>query len=343
MSFKVKINKIRSSIMRGLTGNIGKSAAVKYSKKNKPELKRILISRPNDRLGNLLLVTPLLQEITAICPDCKIDLFVRGNLAPIIFKNYPNIDRIIRLPKKPFKELPRYISKWFLLKSKKYDLVINVVKNSSSGRLSTLAASSKIKFFGDDFNEAVCPHIARCPVFNLRKFLAILGYTTPEVDAPLLDIKLSEDEKAEGKKSLDAVVPSTEKQTICLFTNATGDKKLSVEWWETFFAKLQENFPGYNIVEALPIENTSQIDFKAPSYYTKDIRELGAFISNCRLFIGADSGVMHLASAAQTTTIGLFRAANAEMYTPYGNSSTHINVCDNSVDEVIAAVKNIVG
>lgn len=341
MSFKVRVNKIRSKIMRGLTRNIGKSSAAKYSKNQNPEIKRILISRPNDRLGNLLLITPLVQEVTAICPNCKIDLFVRGNLAPIIFKNYTNIDRIIRLPKKPFRQLPSYIFKWFQLKSKKYDLVINVIKNSSSGRLSTLVATSKIKFFGDDFDESANEHMAKYPVYNLRKFLSIEGCTIGNMDVPLLDIKLSEEEKAEGKKTLDAIAPQPEKETICLFTNATGGKKLSIGWWETFYTKLQENFPGYNIVEALPIENTSQIDFKAPSYYTKDIRELGAFISNCRLFIGADSGVMHLASASQTTTVGLFKAANAEMYTPYGNGSAYVNVCDNSVEDVITAVKSI--
>lgn len=343
MSFKVKVNKIRSKIMRGLTRNIGKSSAAKYLKNQNPEIKRILISRPNDRLGNLLLITPLVQEVTAICPNCKIDLFVRGNLAPIIFKNYTNIDRIIRLPKKPFKQLPQYIYKWFQLKAKKYDLVINVVKNSSSGRLSTLVATSKIKFFGDDFDESATEHLAKYPVYNLRKFLGAKGCPTGDADMPLLDIKLSEEEKAEGKKALDTIAPKPDNPAICIFTNATGHKKLSVEWWIMFYNKLQENFPGYTIVEALPIENTSQIDFKAPSYYTKDIRELGAFISNCRLFIGADSGVMHLASASQTTTIGLFRAANAEMYTPYGNNSTYVNVCDNSVEEVIAVVKNILG
>lgn len=329
--------------MRGLTHKIGSSCADKYSKREKPVIKRILISRPNDRLGNLLLITPLIQELMVICPDCKIDLFVRGNLAPIVFKNYPNVDRIIRLPKKPFKQLPRYLYTWFHLRGKKYDLVANVVKTSSSGRLSVFFASSRIKFFGDDSHDMLQlpghSHMGKYPVYNLRLFLKKLGYEVAERQVPLLDIKLSPDELAGGQKQLDAIIPNPAAKTICVFTNASGGKKFSESWWEIFYEKLEQNFPDYNIVEALPVENTSQISFKAPSYYTKDVRELGAFIAACDIFIGADSGVMHLASASGTTTVGLFSVTNAASYGPYGNGSACIDTTTGTPDDWIEVVK----
>jgi ADP-heptose:LPS heptosyltransferase len=37
-------------------------------------------------------------------------------------------------------------------------------------------------------------------------------------------------------------------------------------------------------------------------FYSKDIREIGAVIANTEIFIGADSGIMHLASASLTPT-----------------------------------------
>jgi ADP-heptose:LPS heptosyltransferase len=67
-------------------------------------IKTVLISRPNHRLGQLL-ITPLVQEVTDTFPNCKIDLFVKGNIAAIIFENYENIDSIIKLPKKHFNDL----------------------------------------------------------------------------------------------------------------------------------------------------------------------------------------------------------------------------------------------
>ena len=37
---------------------------------------------------------------------------------------------------------------------------------------------------------------------------------------------------------------------------------------------LCKEFKSYNIIEVLPVENISQIDFKAPSFYSKDVREI---------------------------------------------------------------------
>jgi len=105
MSFKKSVNHFRRTIMRRLTGGIGEGNLPKVDKEKTLELNRVLINRPNQRLGNILLITPLIQEIIRYNPDVKIDLFVKGKVAPIIFENYPQVDQIIELPKKPFKEL----------------------------------------------------------------------------------------------------------------------------------------------------------------------------------------------------------------------------------------------
>ena len=85
-------------------------------------------------------------------------------------------------------------------------------------------------------------------------------------------------------------------------------------------------YPNKNIIEILPVENISMIDFKVPTFYSKDIREIGSVIANTDLFIGADSGIMHLASAVQTPTIGLFSVSNLKKYEPYDNCSIGVDV-----------------
>jgi ADP-heptose:LPS heptosyltransferase len=80
-----------------------------------------------------------------------------------------------------------------------------------------------------------------------------------------------------------------------------------------------------NFIEVLPIEKISQLSFKIPSYYSRNVREIGSLIANTDVFIGADSGIMHLASAVKTPTIGLFSVTNEQTYGPYDNSSTGIN------------------
>ena len=117
-------------------------------------------------------------------------------------------------------------------------------------------------------------------------------------------------------------------------------------WWKDFYEELKTNFKDFNIVEILPIENVSQLDFKAQTFYSEDIREIGSVFANADLFIGADSGIMHLASSVKTTTIGLFSNTKIEKYKPYSNGSIAINTneieikdCLNYISKLLNASK----
>lgn len=332
--------------MRNLTKNIGRSNMPKGEPIKKHEIKKVLISRPNKRLGNLILITPLVQEVTKTFPDCKIDLFVKGTLAPIVFENYGNIDKIIGLPKKPFKELVKYLKVWTLIRKRNYDMVINVDQNSSSGRLAVKFSTAKYKFFGDLPENVQLPyedydHIAKYPVYNFRYSLSQLGVEDKKESVSLIDLKLSENEIAKGKTILNGIVDEN-KKSIAIFTYATGEKCYRVEWWEEFYEALKKEYAAeYNIFEILPVENVSQINFQAPSFYSKDVREIGSVMANSAIFIGADSGIMHLASASKVPTVGLFSGANVKKYEPYGNGSLGVDTNTNSIPDFIRTIDSI--
>lgn len=346
MSLSKNINEFRRGLMHKLTKNIGNSHQNRnVDLKDKVEIKRVLISRPNHRLGNLLLITPLIQEVISTFPDCKIDLFIKGYLAPTVFKNYKNINNYIELPRKPFKQLIKYTKVWVSIKRSRYDLVINGDKNSSSGRLSTQFSNATYKVFGD-VNEEIqlkykdYEHIAKYPIYNLRNYLTKIGIRQNEDPIPTLNIKLSASGIKEGKKILKDIVKN-DKETICLFTNATGDKCYSESWWGIFYERLKVEYPNYNIIELLPIENISKILFKAPTFYSKDIREMGSLIANTKIFITADNGVMHLASSVQTPTVGFFSVTNQNVYEPYGNKSVAINTNTSEINEWFKIINKI--
>ena len=340
---KKKINAVRRSVMKSLTKNIGKSHAEGKLNKNF-NVKRVLISRPNHRLGNILLLTPLVQEIENTFPDAKIDLFVKGGVTPIIFKNYKSVDNIYQLPKKPFSNLFKYIKGWFALKWNKYDLAINATQGSSSGRLSMSFAKADYKFFGEEVENiktqhADYNHIAKNTIYNLRHYLTQIGLDENKSEVPFLDLKLDQSEIEDGKRKLHDLVKNN-KKTICLFTNATGDKCYSEEWWTDFYDKLEATFPDYNIIELLPVENISKLNFKIPNFYSKDVREMCGFIANCAIFIAADNGVMHLASASGVPTIGLFSVTDENMYKPYNHKSLSVNTNNVDNDKVMELIKS---
>ncbi|MGB5417421.1 glycosyltransferase family 9 protein [Algibacter sp.] len=346
MSFKTKVNIYRRKIMRSITKNIGSAySEPKKGEINFSDIKRVLIIRPNHRLGNQLLLTPLVQEVINLFSNCEIDLFVKGGVAHPVFENYKEINNIIKLPKKPFNNLFQYAKSWISIKQKSYDLVINGDKNSSSGRLLTQMSKAKIKVFGD-VNEAIQStytdheHISKYPIYNLRNYLAKLGLSNENKSIPVLDIKLNEAEIANGKNILNGIIKN-DKKTICIYTNATGDKCYSEAWWETFYSRLKTEYPNHNIIEMLPIENISKINFQAPHFYSKDLREMGAIIHNTSIFIAADNGVMHLASASLTPCVGFFSVTNPNIYGPYGNGSVALHTDKTSMDDWIKAISNI--
>lgn len=310
------------------------------------EIKRILIIRPNHRLGNQLLITPLVQEVITLFPEAKIDLFLKGNIGSILFKNYVEIDTIIALPKKHFSDFFKYLGCWLDLRKQKYDLVINTVSNSSSGSIATKIAKSKYKVFGihnniEFKNQKDYLHIAKQPIYDFREEIKSMDLDFPKNKIPKINIKLDQDEIEMGKKKLDQIVTNT-KKTICIFTFATNDKIYSKDWWHNFYSYLKDTFKNYNIIEILPFENVSQIDFNAPSFYSKDIREIAALIENTSLFIGADSGIMHLAHSTNTTTIGLFSVTNLNAYQPYYDKSFGIDTNNKSFNEIIGAIEKAI-
>lgn len=340
------INNVRRRVMHSITKNVGKSYSDPIIDTSKTlNIKKVLIIRPNHRLGNQLLLTPIVQEVINTFPDCKIDLFVKGGVANPVFQNYKEINKIIQLPKKPFNQLFKYAMDWVSIKRTHYDLVINGDKDSSSGRLLTQISKATFKVFGDVHEDIQAKysdykHISKYPIYNLRRYLVKLGFNENTNSLPLLDIKLDTKEIAKGKKILDNIIQN-DKKTICIYTNATGDKCYSENWWKTFYSRLLKEYPNYNIIEMLPIENISKINFKAPNFYSKDIREMGAIIKNTAIFIAADNGVMHLASASLTPTVGFFSITDTNVYEPYGNGSVALNTNNSNIEDWVQAINKI--
>lgn len=329
--------------MQGLTKRVGNSApSGKRAPINKDEIKKVLICRPNHRLGNLLLITPLVQEIVAAFPDCKIDLFVKGNAALLVFQNYDHVDRLIRLPKKTFRHLVLYIGGWIALRWNRYDLVINPVPYSSSGRLSTKIARGKFKVFGEipASVRSLYPgyqHVAKLPVYAFRSFLVEMKLRNYFDEIPPLNLKLSMEEYEKGGEILKSIVQN-ERKTIGFFTYATGEKCYSMEWWGKFYERVKAEYSEYNIIEILPVENISNLGRKVPAFYSRDIREISSLMAHLSLFVGADSGMMHLSGASGIPTIGLFSVTSPDAYGPYGNRSVSVKTDGNDIEPGFKAV-----
>lgn len=302
---------------------------------------KVLIVRPNHRLGNQLMLSPLIQELEHQFHNVEIDLFVKGGLCNILYAENKSVRTIISLPKKHFKELGNYLTAWFKLRRHRYDLVINTVSYSSSGKLATRLSKANFKIYSLPENEnAVCKHMALIPIEILRKALTFWGIDVANKSFPNLELRLTNQEIQHGKEKLSEISNETNK-TIAIYTFATGAKCKDHTWWVPFYELMKQRFPDYSIIEILPFENVSQIHFAAPSYYSKDLREIAAVTSQVALWIGTDSGMMHLAAATPTPVIGLFSVTDPEVYGPYREGSCSINIGTKSYDLILMEIEKI--
>lgn len=341
MSFK-KLNSPKTKMFNFFTSSLENSKQLEHLN-NLPKDKnfRVLIARPNHRLGNQLLLTPLLKEVKKEFPNCKIHLLVNGNLSLILFSKLRYVEKIINFPKKPFSNIFRYLGNVIRLITNRYDVAIAACHHSNSSKIFVKLSRAKYKIYNAGVSANNMPkHIAKAPVFALKKVL----YPFKDLNNykySKLAIKLTDEEVAKGHGIVKNSCRNKNK-TICIFTFATGKKCHSKEWWLAFYEQLKIEFPDFNILEILPIENVSQIDFESEHFYSNDLREIASVIENSAIFIGADSGMMHLSACTKTTTLGLFNnVKNIDVYKPYGGKNDAVDTTTIQISNLIEKIKYI--
>jgi len=336
-----KYNSKKRSIFKFFTRSFKNSSySGQLNTLNKDAKIKVLITRPNHRLGNQLLLTPLIQEIKQQFPNSTIDLVLNGTLSSVLFSNFTYVETVFNLPKKPFKHLSDYLKQSARLLFNRYDIAIAGCEASNSSKIYVKLSRARFKIYDSGTQRLDKPtYIAKYPVYNFKTFLNP-NQDLSRYEYSKLALNLSNDEIEHGQQILNRLFDN-DKKTICIFTFATGAKCHSKAWWSECYHLLKSEFKDYNILEMLPIENVSQIDFKSTHFYSKDLREIAAVIENSAVFIGADSGMMHLSAATHSTTLGLFNVTKPEIYGPYGGNNRAIVTNTTSIEELIKIISAV--
>lgn len=292
---------------------------------------RILVCRSVRTLGDSLTLTPLLEELETRFPGAEIDLLSRCPVAEQLYGRRFAVGRIMQVPTHAAGHVLQTTRALSAMRQRRYDLVIDPDPQSQSGRLMALLANTRysLGFAGPQKSGTLthlvdstgCPgHMAKAPVHLLRR---ALGVDVPGEPWPRLDLRLDAAERREGRALLVRLVGAERAAQPCIgvFANATGSKRFERAWWDRFLDVLERSAPGCAFVEVLPADGASLLGARHPCFYSSDVRKMAAVIANLTLFIGADSGVMHLASAAGTPTVGLFKVTDAERWGPYGGNN----------------------
>lgn len=306
-------------------------------------IKSVLIVRPNVRLGNNLLLTPLLAELEKKFPRARIDILTASQDAPAIFSGFSTVDRVLVFPRHGASHLPAYLQVMRELLSRQYDLVVDPCPKSRTSRFYTSLVRAKLRIgFGSDqkpaaanfFTAAISEapqHMGKYPVYLVRSVLGASGAQGQfeSKSFPTLDIRLSHDEIAAARSILHQLLGEHAvcKPVLGIFTEATGLKKLSINWWRDLIGELTILEPELQVLAIVPPGELTELaePGRVYSWQSSDVRQVAAMIEAAGRFVCADSGVMHLAASTRAKVVGLFSHTDPLTYSPLSATGLAIN------------------
>lgn len=321
---------------------------------------RILVCRPNHRLGNTILLTPLITELERHFKGAEIDVISEGDIAEEVFATFFSVRNVYCLPKRGFKHPLPFLRLLHRVRRSRYDLIIDPCLGSGFSRAMTrlLHGTYKLGFSDKPLrsglthaapSEIAMEHMAKRPV-NLLRWALGRNYGE-ELGYPPLDIRLSDIELARGRHVIGELL-AVSRQTssppvVGVFANATGAKRYPMAWWREFIDTFKTLCPAASMLELIPMHGHSMLGAEWPGYFSSDLRRMGAVMAGMDLMITADCGVMHLAVASRVPTVGMFCVTDASVYAPYGEGNHPLATQGLSAREVacrvVAAYPDLLG
>ncbi|MEX2628400.1 MAG: glycosyltransferase family 9 protein [Tistlia sp.] len=265
------------------------------------------------RLGDAVLSTGALACLLERHPGARVTV-VAGPVAAPIFAGLPGLERIVVLRKK------RYGLHWLQLWSRLARYRWGVVCDLRASALAWLLPARRRYVIGrKDRSEHRVVELGR-----------LLGEETPPPAPRLWPVRASE-ELAErllppGDGPLLAIGPSANWSGKVWPAERFAELALALTGPEgplpgapvVVIAAEHERLQANPLLAALPRERRIDLVGKAP------LPVLGAVLARCRLYVGNDSGLMHLAAAAGCPTLGLFGPSPEARYAPWGPHAAYV-------------------
>jgi len=319
-------------------------------------VRRIVVLRPNHRLGNTLLLTPLIQELEARFPDAEIELVGGGRAGRAVFQQFPQVTTLHTFPAKSYANPGQVVKLLAALRERSYDLAIDPIPRSRSGRFLLALVRARVRIgyrwgvrirdcmLTHAVDPALAPmHCAQSPLYLLRSaLLPHAGHADPGFRTWPLALRLTEAERRDGVQTLATVLGSATppaEPPIGIYAHASGEKCMPAMWWRQVVTILRTHVPTTPIVEFLPEDGRRRLASDIPSLYTRDLRLLGAALAATSAVVAADCGVMHLADAAGARVFGLFRTTEPSRYGPCGPDSEALWVRNASADLMATQIR----
>ncbi|MDQ7026973.1 MAG: WecB/TagA/CpsF family glycosyltransferase [Anaerolineae bacterium] len=292
---------------------------------NKPE--RILLVQLAD-IGDLITTTPAIAALREAQPQAHLTLLTSTHAAPIIEREL--VDEIITFDRRRFNNsyallFPSNLAQIWKLRKGKYDTV--VIFHRFSLKLGTIKfwlikkATQAKRIIGANngngwFLTESIPDGGYGVVHQAQHWLNLVGL-------------LGADTQPRGARIAfdDGVLPLAAYNGIRIIIHAgSGGYSLARRWNPEYFAKvsdaLHDEFNAQIVLVGTANDDADEVE-SAMQHKTVNLAgkttltQLADVIRSADLYIGSDSGVLHVAASVRTPVVTIFGSSNHEAWSPW--------------------------
>lgn len=262
----------------------------------------------SSRIGDAVISTGVLNNMVLQHPGIDVAVAAAPLTLPL-FEAVPHLSRLIPVKKKSFSR--HWVDLWQECRRESWDIIIDI-----RGSLVSYFLKTRERYVWKSLNAT--DH-------RVDQLGRLIGVTPPP--PPYIWLGHHDLQKAQTLISnttpVLALAPAANwigKQWPAASFTALVDQFLkNHDAKVAVFGAPQERAMIQPVLEAIPQDR--RIDLIG----SLSLLEIAACIKQCQVFLGNDSGLMHMAAAVNTPTIGLFGPSDDRMYAPYCPAHTPTN------------------
>ncbi len=278
-------------------------------------------------IGDVLLATPTVRAIKAAWPDVRVTTMVNRGTEDVLSGN-PDLDEIMVLDKGSLGAQSRLIAG---LRHRQFDTVIDLTDGDRSAFLSWISGAPVRIGFNDEqrwrghYYTKIVPSVpgTRHRVDRDLEALKPIGIQAGSKDPQLW---LTPEEEKSADELLDQLGVQRSQSMMIL---QPGARYWFKAWPQERFAELADRLTAHYSCQVLIggshqdidlAEQIRQIAKSKPIVMAgrTTIKQFAAIAKKSALFVGSDSGAMHMASAVGTPVVALFGPSNPREWGPRG-------------------------
>jgi heptosyltransferase-3 len=319
-------------------------------------IRKILVVRQDDRIGNLILTTPLLSALRRFFPQAQV-WYVASKTFHTLFSKSSLVDQILIARKRQYIFHPLSLVLFIRsIRKQKFDLAIDAsddnnfsLNNSFLVRLS--GARIRAGYRKPRTNLFLNVEVPSSPQAKHASeiHLDLLRHLLGDFQSDGLRIEVDPDKRRVADDYLREKGVKPDHFLVGMHIGGRGGKR----WPAADFQKLADwivDSLGAKVIFVWGPEERNAIGEIAAKNQNQVISELldlpllSALVERCSLFISPDTGAMHLAVAVGTPTLALFLDSDEVKFGPQGKIHRTVRAVDGtiSVEKVKEALQEMV-